>query len=71
MNIYRISQEVNEDYDSYDSAVVCAPDEETSVQYIEVLHNERPDQHLREFLDYLIREICVGRGVVLASFNAG
>ena len=30
MNIYLISQEENDDYDTYDSAVVCAPDEETA-----------------------------------------
>jgi len=30
MNIYHISQTVNTDYDTYDAAVVCAPDEETA-----------------------------------------
>jgi hypothetical protein len=28
MKIYKISQEVNNDYDTYDSAVVCAENEE-------------------------------------------
>lgn len=30
MKIYLISQEVNDDYDTFDSAVVAAPDEETA-----------------------------------------
>lgn len=30
MNLYRISQNQNNDYDTYDSAVVAAPDEETA-----------------------------------------
>jgi hypothetical protein len=30
MNLYLISQTENEDYDTYDSAVVCAPDEDTA-----------------------------------------
>jgi hypothetical protein len=28
MNLYRISQQINNDYDTYDSAVVCAENEE-------------------------------------------
>jgi len=30
MNLYLLSQTENDDYDTYDSAVVCAPDEETA-----------------------------------------
>jgi len=30
MKLYLISQTVNNGYDTYDSAVVCAPDEETA-----------------------------------------
>ncbi len=30
MNLYLITQEQNTGWDSYDSAVVCAPDEETA-----------------------------------------
>lgn len=30
MKLYLISQSENTDYDTYDSAVVCAPDEETA-----------------------------------------
>lgn len=30
MNIYKISQTENNDYDTYDSAVVCAPDDQTA-----------------------------------------
>ena len=30
MNIYKISQNVNNDYDTYKGAVVIAPDEETA-----------------------------------------
>lgn len=30
MNLYRISQSENNDYDTYDSAVVAAPDEATA-----------------------------------------
>jgi len=30
MNLFLISQTENNDYDTYDSAVVCAPDEDTA-----------------------------------------
>lgn len=30
MKLFLISQHENKDYDTYDSAVVCAPDEETA-----------------------------------------
>ncbi len=30
MNLYLIEQSENDDYDTYDSAVVCAPDEATA-----------------------------------------
>jgi len=32
MNIYLLEQNVNDDYDTYDSMVVCAPDEESAKQ---------------------------------------
>ena len=34
MNLYKISQDSNIDYDTYDSAVVCAENEETARQMI-------------------------------------
>ena len=30
MNLYHVSQSKNSDYDTYDSMVVCAPDEDTA-----------------------------------------
>lgn len=80
MNIYLISQEVNNDYDTYDSAVVCAKDEDNA----KAIH---PDGTAPPDIWYslttwtqtdnvkvkLIGKAAKGikRGVICASYNAG
>lgn len=80
MNIYLISQTENDDYDTYDSAVVIAPDEETA-------RNMYPGngQPLEASCRYTwassasnVKVTLVGtalpdakQGVICASFNAG
>lgn len=82
MKIYLISQTANNDYDTYDSAVVCAPDEETARNMNpsdgELMTAEEwkkrhsswcasPEQVTVEYIGETNRE----QGLVLASFNAG
>lgn len=82
MKLYLISQRENSDYHTYDSAVVCAPDEETA-------RNINPatglpmgeEDELRSYWCYsaeMVEVKYIGeakegmiQGVVLASFNAG
>lgn len=84
MNLYLISQTENRDYDTYDSAVVCAPDE-NAARYMcptgDVLTKENwadkcrwhwclsPDVVSVELLGKANKNISVG--VVCASFHAG
>ena len=71
MNLYRIWQEVNDGYDAYDSAIVCAKDEEearnievgssnswTSPEYVKVEKIGKANKGIE-------------KGIILASFNAG
>lgn len=84
MNLYLISQDINDDYDTYDSAVVAAESEDDA----RTIH---PDKEIVDWvkLDWwsenswlkysdidkitveLIGTTDRERGVVLASFNAG
>ena len=77
MKIYKISQDVNTDYDTYDAAIVCAENEDEARL---INPNEKwndtyttwaktPDQ---------VTVIEIGnanenqkKGIILASFNAG
>lgn len=81
MNLYRISQTTNNDYDTYDSAIVCAKDE-TAAKAIHPGADERwpiewkcgdwcdtPDQVAAELIGAAAPGLS--EGVVLASFNAG
>lgn len=81
MNLYRISQEVNQDYDTYDSAVVCAETEEGARSTHPSGSSDWDGKH-REYGDWTDKEnvkvelIGVAdptqsRGVICASFNAG
>jgi len=81
MNIYHISQTVNTDYDTYDAAVVCAPDEETARNiYPETgepadWRNGLHDAWVSSPSDVRVRYLgpadpSVKPGLVLASFNA-
>ena len=78
MKLFLISQTENDDYDTYDSAVVCAQDEDEA-------RNIQPGCHQfgDKWSDWCsspekVTVKCVGeaadgidRGVVCASFNAG
>ena len=82
MNLYLISQEKNTDYDTFDSAVVCASSE-YEARNIHPEHDpSRPKWPFRPLVSWVppedvsVRYIgkaahSVQRGVVLASFNAG
>lgn len=86
MNLYLISQRVNNDYDTYDSAVVCASDE-ADAKTIHPGNREdgTPEGSNSRDADYGtwtcqsnvkvefigIAQKDMKRGVVLASFNAG
>lgn len=78
MNLYFISQKENNGYDTYDSAVVCAPDEEAA----RLIHPGggnwgdtygtwafNPSGVKVELIG--VADPSVKQGIVLASFNAG
>jgi hypothetical protein len=74
MKLYLLSQDVNNDYDTYDSAVVAA-ETETEAQKIEVgTTNDFPTwAKPKDVKVEYLGEAQEGTeaGVVLASFNAG
>jgi len=82
MFLYRISQDVNNDYNTYDSAVVCAESEEDA----QMIHPDKDysdwDGKCEPFFDWCaakdvkveiigIASRILPRGVVVASYNAG
>ena len=80
MNLYLISQTENNTWDTFDSAVVCAPDEETARNIYPGASVGRPwnywgdwasspDLVTVQLLGIATEEILPG--VVCASFNAG
>ena len=81
MKLFLIAQTQNEDYDTYDSAVVAAPDEETARQMDPATGKPMEDwrkdynswcngpEHVT--VRYLGEAADVEQGVVCASFNAG
>ena len=86
MKLFLIAQEKNQDYDTYDSAVVCAPNEEKakrthpSTQGIEDWPKQScmgtwvPFNHVEKYVKVTyLGEAAEGvkEGVVCASFNAG
>lgn len=81
MNLYLISQTVNNGYNTYDSAVVCAPDEETARRIHPTKCQELwEDEDSRTWAptpeDVRVKLLGVAAldiepGVVCASFNAG
>ena len=80
MNIYLISQEINFEYDTYDSAVVCAPDEATAKMIHpsgNVLGTNKYDEFTWCSPEH-VKVVLIGtavpnslQGVICASFNAG
>lgn len=83
MRLYLISQKQNNDYDTFDSAVVVAPDEETARRTSpltgKIVASLAEWRELREWCDgpehvtvrYLGDAAGLEQGVVCASFNAG
>tara|TARA_R100000951_G_C2637073_1_gene179643 strand:+ start:1054 stop:1299 length:246 start_codon:yes stop_codon:yes gene_type:complete len=81
MNLYLLTQDDVDDYDTYDSAVVCAVSEEDAVTIYPSDYGEdwstseyrswalTPDLVKAEYLGQAHSNLK--RGVVLASFNAG
>jgi hypothetical protein len=81
LNLYRISQNENDDYDTYDSAVVAAPDENAA----RLIHPEtdHPPNHADWYLTWashpskvnveLIGHALDGTkiGTICSSYNAG
>lgn len=53
MNLYIISQDINNDYDTYDSAVVCAEDEEDARE----IHPSEYITHHRDGTWYMTRKV--------------
>lgn len=80
-NLYLISQEVNNGYDTYDSAVVCADSEDEarhihprgidpkSWEFIFPCWANTPEEVSVELIGTADDNIT--NGVILASFNAG
>ncbi len=78
LNLYLVSQDQNTKYDTYDSMVVAAPDEETA-------RNTHPRDNNYWGRDYdswcrtpdkatvqlIGKAVNVEEGVIIASFNAG
>ena len=83
MKLFLISQTDNNDYDTFDSAVVCAPDEDSARQMDPGGENGAPADFGRRYGTWcssadkvtvkLIGDAAPGLplGVVCASFNAG
>lgn len=78
MNLYLIYQTQNKGWDTYDSAVVCAPDEETA-RHINLNGSDESAFHGcwcsgPEYVHVVrigVADSDVKPGVVCASFNAG
>ena len=80
LNLYLISQDVNEDYDTYDSAIVCAYTGEEAKMIHPSAYQEdwdgSDDDGWCESKDVKVKLVGVAyagikKGIVLASYNAG
>ena len=79
MNLYLLTQHANSGWDTYDSLVVVAPDEETARTILPDFCNSwedeytpwaySPDQVHVTFLGTASPDL--NQGVILSSFNAG
>ncbi len=75
LKIYRISQTVNQEYNTYDAAIVAAENEEEARRTLLSNKNTWADEWVSP-VDVRVEEIGVAnknikKGVILASFNAG
>ena len=74
MNLYLVSQSVNNDYDTYDAMIVAAPDEETARNMHPKGYRAPFDTtwaHPSDVYVELIGQTDREAGIILASFNAG
>jgi len=83
MNLYLLWQDVNNDYDTYDSCIVCAENIDEAIKIHpannpgedEIKCNERIEEWATSeniFCELIGKaESNVPKGLVLASFNAG
>lgn len=83
MNLYLITQDVNNDWDTYDAAVVAAETSEDAITIHPTGNPYTPEEWDQDFINWAQRPDQVTakfigvasegtlRGVVLASFNAG
>ena len=82
MKLYIISQDVNDDYDTYDSAVVAAESEEDAKTIhpsgrevpVEDVPEKYPEWSILSHIKVKLVGIAVEgtkRGVLVASYNAG
>lgn len=83
--LYLLSQDINNDYDTFDSVIVCAPDEETArnihpsgkdCEFDRAGHTYgawvNEDQKNKIKISKIgIAENDIEVGIVIASFNAG
>ena len=74
MNLYKISQDVNNDYDTFDAVVVAASDEESA----RAIHPDKTYGKDSWVTPKKVKVELIGvaakgtpQGVILASFNAG
>ena len=86
MNIYKISQDINKDYDTFDSAIVAAANENDARNihpFRSVTNPEKWDTYCELWVTkdqiHLLKVELIGKtidencpaGVILASYNAG
>ena len=81
MNLYLLTQDVNTDWDTYDSVIVCAESEEEAVKINpdgDIFGTVRrwgsgwvKDPSLVKCRKIGVADESIEKGVVLASFNAG
>lgn len=84
MNLYLISQDENNGYDTYDSAIVCAENKNEAKKILPNSESEWPEQGQASFMynwassPKNVKAELIGKaasnikkGLVLASFNAG
>ena len=73
MKLYLVSQDINKGYDTYDSVVVSAENEEdakTVMSFCKYSWVEENDKNKLQ-VEYLGEYVGDERKIILASFNAG
>ena len=69
--LYKIWQEVSDDYDTYDSAVVCAESEDEARNTHLGASDTWPKPEYVKVKEIGIANDDVKKGIIVASFNAG